>query len=344
MFETTNSAGVTCRRCGISRPTLRLWLRRFRLEGEAGLVGRSRRPKHSPRQKVFAAQRDQILSLRRERNLGARRIQSELRLRHEIELSITSVQKILDNASVAPLRKPRRSPVPKRYSRPIPGDRVQMDTMKIVPGVYQYTAVDDCTRFRVLGVYKRSNGTNTLDFLSRVVEEMPFPIQRIQTDRGGEFFAQPVQTWFANNGIKFRPNPPRSPHLNGKVERSQLTDLQEFWAQHDPRDPDIGESIEHWQFDYNWRRPHGSLGGKCPGERLGHLSSVTPLSDEVARSFDRTRERARHRNFKIDLAMAALWQSRQEISGASAAAASDRPVSTKLKLRAQNGRANPKPK
>jgi len=81
-------------------------------------------------------------------------------------------------------------------------------------------AEDDCTRVRVLGVYKRSNGMNTSDFLSRVVEEMPFPIQRIQTDRGGEFFAQPVQAWFANNGIKFRPNPPRSPHLNGKVERS----------------------------------------------------------------------------------------------------------------------------
>ena len=141
------SADVTCRRCGISRTTLRLWLRRYRLEDETGLVGRSRRPKRSPRQKVFAEQRDQILSLRRERNLGARRIQIELRLRHEFELSITSVQKTPEKASGAPLRKPRRSPAPKRYSRPIPGDRVQMDTMKIVPGVYQYTAVDDCTRF-----------------------------------------------------------------------------------------------------------------------------------------------------------------------------------------------------
>jgi len=69
----------------------------------------------------------------------------------------------------------------------------------------------------VLGVYTRANGANTLHFMARVIEEMPFPIQRIQTDRGGEYFADPVQKWLADNRIKFRPNPPRSPHLNGKV-------------------------------------------------------------------------------------------------------------------------------
>jgi transposase InsO family protein len=81
---------------------------------------------------------------------------------------------------------------------------------------------------------------------------MPFPLQRVQTDRGGEFFAEPVQTWLADNWIKFRPIPPRSPHLNGKAERSQMTDLQEFWARHDPRDGEIGQQVEQWQFDYNY--------------------------------------------------------------------------------------------
>jgi hypothetical protein len=112
------------------------------------------------------------------------------------------------------------------------------------------------------------------------------------------------------------------PHLNGKVERSQQTDFQEFWAQHDPRDSKIGESIEHWQFDYNWRRPHGSLGGKCPGEWVGNLSSATPASEDVARNYDWACERAQHRDFKIDLAMAALWQSRRGNARASAAFAS----------------------
>jgi len=58
---------------------------------------------------------------------------------------------------------------------------------------------------------------------------MPFRIQRIQTDRGSEFFAEAVQRRLMTERIKFRPIPPRSPHLNGKVERSQLTDRNEFW-------------------------------------------------------------------------------------------------------------------
>lgn len=64
--------------------------------------------------------------------------------------------------------------------------------------------------------------------MERACEEMPFPIQRIQTDRGNEFFAYKVQELLMEWGIKFRPNKPASPHLNGKVERSQKTDLAEF--------------------------------------------------------------------------------------------------------------------
>lgn len=40
-------------------------------------------------------------------------------------------------------------------------------------------------------------------------------------------------------GIKFRPIKPRSPHLNGKVERTQRADLEEFWPTVDPKSPDI---------------------------------------------------------------------------------------------------------
>jgi hypothetical protein len=65
------------------------------------------------------------------------------------------------------------------------------------------------------------------------------------------------------------------------------------------------------------------------GERLGSLSSNTPLNEEVARDYNRTHERARHRNYKIDLAMAALSQSRQANGGASAGAVADRPVAAK---------------
>lgn len=50
-----------------------------------------------------------------------------------------------------------------------------MDTCKIAPGLYQYTAVDDCTRYRVLRLYTRRTAANTLEFLDCVMEEMPCP-------------------------------------------------------------------------------------------------------------------------------------------------------------------------
>jgi len=298
-------AGRICRRCGISRPTLRKWARRYGALGEAGLVSLSRRPHHSPNRKVTDTDRTTILALRRQGN-GARRIQSELRLHAEREFSLATIHKVLTAAKAKPLVKPRRPTAPKRYSRPIPGDRVQMDTMKIAAGVYQYTAVDDCSRFRILGVYSRRTARNTLLFLDRLIEEMPFPIQRMQTDRGGEFFAESVQRRLRQDFIKFRPIPPRSPHLNGKVERSQLTDLVEFWTHQSLNDPEIAARIEEWQFDYNWRRSHGGLGGKTPADRVAAAGAQVPLREEVAESYDESRERFQYRDWKVDRAMATL--------------------------------------
>lgn len=197
--------------------------------------------------------------------------------------------------------------------------------MKVVAGVYQYTAVDDCSRFRVLGVYRRRTAANSLNFLERVVEEMPFPIQRVQTDRGGEFMAELVQRWLGNHAIKFRPIPPRSPHLNGKVERSQFTDLLEFRARHDPKDPAISQRIEEWQFDYNWRRPHGSLGGQTPIGRLGELASITPLHEDVAAKYDASNERLRPRDFRADTAFGRLWTAQRAVTAAPAVADQTRP-------------------
>lgn len=102
-------------------------------------------------------------------------------------------------------------------------------------GVYQYTAVDDCTRYRVLGLAADKTAASTLRFLDQLLAAMPFPIQRIQTDRGAEFFAYEVQERLMRERIRFRPIRPRSPHLNGKVERSQRTDLDEFWPMSLPR-------------------------------------------------------------------------------------------------------------
>jgi transposase InsO family protein len=150
------------------------------------LADRSRCPVSSPAAKVFEQQEQLILSLRR--RLGARRIQSELLREHDCKLSLATIHKVLKRHDSPPLKRSRLSRKKKRrYERPVPGDRVQMDTCKIAPRIYQYTAVDDCTRVRVLVIYSRRTAANSLLFLERVVEEMPFAVQRIQTDRGRGF-------------------------------------------------------------------------------------------------------------------------------------------------------------
>lgn len=217
LYEDTQDAGFVCLRCGISRPTLRKWYRSYKELGIDGLNDQNRRPKHSPNLKITVQLENLILDFRKNRKLGARRIQNELKRLHGVSLSLATIHKVLKRNKVKPLLRNRLKNGSKSYSRPIPGDRVQMDTKKLAAGKYQYTAIDDCTRWRVLGIYNKRTAANTLLFLERVIEEFPFPIQRIQTDRGREFFGIKVQEKLMEYCIKFRPIKPRSPHLNGKV-------------------------------------------------------------------------------------------------------------------------------
>lgn len=145
LYRKTGDAGLTYRRCGISRPTLRLWLRRYEADGIEGLRTGSKRPKRSPNRKRKPAIETRILDLRSAHNLGARRIQSELLWNDDISRSLATIQKVLTQAKVKPLKRPLRRKHSKRYVRPIADERVQMDTCKLAAGVYQYTAIDDCS-------------------------------------------------------------------------------------------------------------------------------------------------------------------------------------------------------
>ena len=77
-------------------------MRRCREAGEAGLVSRSRCPTRSPNRRIFEHERALILSLRRERKLGARRIQHELRRHHDLSLSLDSIHKVLVTSHMPP--------------------------------------------------------------------------------------------------------------------------------------------------------------------------------------------------------------------------------------------------
>ena len=291
MYERTGDAGLTCRRCGVSRPTLRKWWRRYLAAGEVGLQDRSRRPLNSPGRRVLADVEQRILTLRSSRKLGIKRLRHELLRLHGIRLAVDTIHKVLCRHGLNRLKRPKLiRKGRKRYARPIPGDRVQMDVCKIGPKLYQYTAIDDCSRYQVVEVFPNRSATSTLAFLDQLIDEMPVCIQRIQTDRGQEFFAIKVQNWLRSRSIKFRPIRPRSPHLNGKVERVQRTALEEFWPTVDLKDPDLKTKLADWQHFYNRERPHDSLGGLAPIDRLRERLDQAPTSEEVVAAFDPTRE------------------------------------------------------
>ena len=98
---------------------------------------------------------------------------------------------------------------------------------------YQYTAIDDCTRFRVLRLYRELNQRSSVDFLNEVRRALPFRIRQLQCDNGSEFalsFALTVQ----EADIRLRYTRPRRPQQNGKVERSHRIDSEEFWRRAAP--------------------------------------------------------------------------------------------------------------
>jgi Integrase core domain len=75
--------------------------------------------------------------------------------------------------------------------------RVQIDVKFIAPlqgsrknKHYQFTAIDDCTRIRVLRMYDRLNQQSAIRFLDYVLEKLTFKVEVIQTDHGAEFGSQ----------------------------------------------------------------------------------------------------------------------------------------------------------
>ena len=108
LYAKTGDAGLVCRRCGISRPTLRKWRRRYQTAGVAGLVDESRRPKRLAAQKVFAEQETLILGLRREGKLGIKQLRNELIRQHDLTLSLDTIHRVLVRHGEQVLKRPRR--------------------------------------------------------------------------------------------------------------------------------------------------------------------------------------------------------------------------------------------
>ena len=280
------SAGVrnvarTCRHFGISRQLFYKWKKRYDAHGAAGLYDRPRRPHRSPRA-TPAAVVSKILYLRQTYHFGPGKIADYLKRFHEIAVARSSVHRILGRHGMSRLpanqkHQPHRKRW-QRYEKPQPGHRLQVDVkfLERIPGtrkrLYQFTAIDDCTRIRVLKVYDACNQQTAVRFIDEVRRRLPFRLHVVQTDNGAEFQSQ-FHWHLERLDIRHVYIRPRTPRLNGKVERSHRVDDQEFYQllDKDGITDDIhlfNEKLREWEDYYNYHRPHGALGGQTPYERL----------------------------------------------------------------------------
>jgi transposase InsO family protein len=275
--QVTHNVSQTCRYFGVSRRQFYTWLHRYRehgLEGLKNLKSGSRKPHLATPPHIVAL----ILSVRAERQYGPIRICLYLQRFHQVYVSVPTIYKILKRHGVPRVSMKRYRPGPRRRREfSVPGQSVQVDVKHLKLGgrrFYQFTAVDEATRYRVLQIYTHSSIPNAIAFLDEVRERLPVAIQRIQTDHGNEFGTD--FTWHLRDlGIAHRRIPPGCPEVNGKVERSHRTDEEEFYRRMTFRTAaELTVKLRRWEHEYNHRRPHLALAGKTPAERFCELRIV----------------------------------------------------------------------
>ena len=279
--EVTGNVALTCRYYGITRQTFYTWKRRYEEFGEEGLRPRSKRPKVSPNA-THVDVVGKIIYLRMNYHFGPAKISMYLKRYHDVEISNSGVWRILKRLDMSRLpssqRYKRLDKRWQRYEKQLPGHQVQIDVKFVEPlkgaakkRYYQYTAIDDCTRLRVLRIYPRNNQKTAIQFADYVLEKLPFVVQVIQTDNGSEFGSS-FHYHLLDKGVGHKYIKPRTPRLNGKVERSHRIDAEEFYGLLDGAVIDdakvFNNKLQEWEDYYNYHRPHGGLEGQTPYERL----------------------------------------------------------------------------
>jgi transposase InsO family protein len=181
-------------------------------------------------------------------------------------------------------RRPHARRLPKGYRVHRPGDLVQLDTLSIAlaPGrsIKQFTAYDPVAKWTVAAPFDRATARTASIFLDRLLAELPFPVRAIQVDGGAEFMAG-FETACARRDIALFVLPPRSPELNGAVERCNGSWRYEFYACHDLPTTirELTRHVQAFQHLYNHHRPHGALAGQTPARYLEQRrAQETPTS------------------------------------------------------------------
>lgn len=264
------------------------WKRRYDGSIES-LRDRSRRPHHHPNQHTPAEIK--LISDMRRRNPDAGLVVFWVKLmRRGYSRSIPGLYRFLRKRGIMAVHPPNPKYIPKPYEQmAYPGQRIQVD-VKFVPSAclknsavigkqfFQYTAIDEYSRWRFVEAFEEHNTYSSALFLEHLVKAFPMPIECVQTDNGTEFTNRftshrdrPTlfQARLAQHGITHKLIRPYTPRHNGKVERSHRKDNERFYATH--LFYSFGDFAKQLQVynrrDYN-RFPMRPLGWKSPQQVL----------------------------------------------------------------------------
>jgi putative transposase len=284
------NVALTARHFGRRRATVYEWLTRYAERGEHGLEDRSRRPCNVRQPTWDAALQARVLKLREENPCWGKDKLTPILRREGVIVSVSMVGRILSRLKAQGRLPPASLKDPCIVSRPqtrvyavrrpkdylvlSPGDLVQVDTADVrwtgLDRPYKhFSGRDFVSRWDVLDVHGRATARTAADFLEVLNARMPFKVKAIQVDGGSEFKAE-FETACRDHGLLLFVLPPRSPKLNGRVERAQRTHKEEFYQLVDPPDTLAGlrtQLLEQEQ-RYNTYRPHQALGQKTPQEWL----------------------------------------------------------------------------
>ena len=297
--EHGENVSLTCRHFGIARQTFYRWKSRYRPFDLRSLEDRSSRPQKVRQRTWTTAEVLAVQHLRETYSRWGKAKLAVLLLRDGVKLSASRVGRILSylkgrgllkeplRRSLARRRQWKRQYAtrkPKSYEARAPGDIVQIDTMDVrpEPGVVlkQFTTVDVVSRWSVPTIASNATALLASRALDDLIARMPFPVKAIQVDGGSEFMAE-FEDACQQKGILLFCLPPRSPKLNGRVERANRTYREEFYdcSTATPTVAGFKADLRAWEHIYNHIRPHQSLGHLTPAEFLANFNATNHQED-----------------------------------------------------------------
>lgn len=287
-FADKNGVTKAAIKYNVSRQYIYRWRRRY--DGTLqSLADKSHRPNHNPSQHTESEIK--LIRDMRRRNPNAGLVVFWVKLRQRgYTRSITGLYRMLRKLGEYRKALPNPKYIPKPYEKMYyPGQRVQVD-VKFVPSAcvvgeadgkkfYQYTAIDEYSRFRYIEAFKEHSSYSSAIFLEHMLNAFTFPVHCVQTDNGLEFTKRLIKenslTLFEQKlkekGIRHKLIKPYTPRHNGKVERSHRKDNEYFYANHKFYSfEDFKKQLAVHSRKYN-NFPMRPLGWKSPREFLNHF-------------------------------------------------------------------------